>query len=332
MQNQVQNQISVEKDSNLFQVAPGVYGLRILFVNVYFINEKGDNSGRWLLIDGGLKGSAKKIIEVAENLFGAGSKPEAIILTHGHFDHVGSIEELVEQWNVQVYAHKLELPYLTGKSSYPPADPTVGGGALAFMSWMFPNSPKNLNENIKSFPSEKSLLDFKDWQIIQTPGHSPGHVSLFRKKDGLLITGDAFVTVQQESALSVMMQTKEVCGPPKYFTINWQDAYLSVKKLAELSPSIAACGHGLPMEGEELTKGITNLSNNFIEVAVPKHGRYVRMPARMDENGVSFLPPENSNIKTKVLTLAIFGALAGYGAALLIQKKERRKKAKNESY
>lgn len=46
-------------------------------------------------------------------------KPKAIILTHAHFDHIGSIIELVEKWKIPVYAHPLELPYVTGKKIIP---------------------------------------------------------------------------------------------------------------------------------------------------------------------------------------------------------------------
>lgn len=53
----------------------------------------------------------------------------AILLTHGHLDHAGSCPELAEAWNVNVYAHRLELPYLTGKSTHPPLD--VTGPALS---------------------------------------------------------------------------------------------------------------------------------------------------------------------------------------------------------
>ena len=67
-------------------------------------------------------------------LFGHGNRPAAILLTHGHFDHVGALKTLAEEWDVPVYAHTLELPYLTGRSSYPPPDPSVGGGAMAAMS------------------------------------------------------------------------------------------------------------------------------------------------------------------------------------------------------
>ena len=97
-------------------------------------------SDDWVLVDTGLKWSAPKIKEMAAYLLEHESKPKAIILTHGHFDHVGSVAKLAEEWDVPVYAHHLEIPYLTGQSDYPPPDPTVGGGLMATMSFLYPNS------------------------------------------------------------------------------------------------------------------------------------------------------------------------------------------------
>ena len=77
---------------------------------------------------------ANEIISVAEDRFGTNSRPKAIILTHGHFDHVGGIIELIKYWDVPVYAHQMEIPFLTGQQSYPEPDPTVEGGMVAKMS------------------------------------------------------------------------------------------------------------------------------------------------------------------------------------------------------
>jgi glyoxylase-like metal-dependent hydrolase (beta-lactamase superfamily II) len=88
-----------------FRVTHGVWGMKILFVNVYMIEDF--SSGNWVLIDAGLKGTAAKIIKMAEGIFGKRKKPQAIILTHGHFDHVGALEDLLKIWDVPVYAHHL---------------------------------------------------------------------------------------------------------------------------------------------------------------------------------------------------------------------------------
>jgi len=94
------------------RIAPDIGWLPISFVNVYFVGRPG---GPWILVDAGLPGRANQIIEAAEARFSAGGRPEAIVLTHGHFDHAGSALPLAEYWDVPIYAHRLELPYLNGK-------------------------------------------------------------------------------------------------------------------------------------------------------------------------------------------------------------------------
>lgn len=93
------------------QVAEGVFSYTIQIVNIAMVRTSND----FVLIDTGMPESEEKIFEIVEEIFGENAKPEAIILTHGHFDHVGSIEKLLTQWDVPVYAHPLEIPYLTGQ-------------------------------------------------------------------------------------------------------------------------------------------------------------------------------------------------------------------------
>src|SRR5690606_41278238 len=68
------------------------------------------------------------------------------ILTHGHFDHVGSIVGLLEKWKVPVYSHALEVPFLTGRQAYPEPDVTVQGGMLAKISSIYPRSEEHTSE------------------------------------------------------------------------------------------------------------------------------------------------------------------------------------------
>lgn len=297
MENTQSFSVPAPKASNLEFVAPGVFRLKIVFVNVYFI----EDNGSWAMIDAGLSGSSGKIIKAAAAQFGKDKEPEAIFLTHGHFDHVGAIKNLLPHWNVKIYAHPLETPYLSGKSNYPPPDPTVGGGAMSLMSFLFPNTPINISSNLE-FYSTDTLPGFSDWKIIHTPGHAPGHVSFFRESDGTLIAGDAFLTVKQESAVAVFSQAQKVHGPPQYFTYDWYAAHESVKLLADLNPRIAACGHGIPMEGELLTLELQELTDTFFTTAVPPRGRYVNHPAIADANGLKVLPPViNEENKPKLI-------------------------------
>src|SRR5699024_6314002 len=115
--------------------------------------------------------------------------------------------ELLEVWQVPVYAHELELPFLTGEKSYPEPDSTVEGGLLAKISPMYPNDPINIGSAVQALPENEEVPGLKGWRWIHTPGHSPGQVSLFRESDGVLIAGDAFITVRQDSFYNVLLQT-----------------------------------------------------------------------------------------------------------------------------
>jgi glyoxylase-like metal-dependent hydrolase (beta-lactamase superfamily II) len=299
--------ISADDVGSIERVARGVAGLRIVMVNVFAITAP-DRS--WTLVDAGLPFSAERIRRWCGVLFGRDSRPSSILLTHGHFDHVGSFIDLAEDWDVPVYAHSLEMPYLTGLSKYPPPDPTVGGGAFALMSPLYPRGPIDLGRRARTLPQNGGVPGQPEWRWIHTPGHTAGHVSLFREYDRVLIAGDAFVTTKQESMLAVATQRPEMHGPPAYYTSDWNAANLSVRRLAALRPLVAACGHGLPMHGPDLENSLAALAENFDEIARPAHGRYVRQPAVTDERGVVWLPPPAMELAPKIALGAAVGIAA----------------------
>lgn len=253
-------------------IARGVKGLRILFVNVFAISSP---TGGWTLIDTGLYLSAGKIKHWAESHFGKGAKPEAIVLTHGHFDHVGSVKDLLNDWNVPVYAHADEMPFLTGHEKYPAPDPGVGGGLMAVMSPIYPRTSANLTGKVQTLPPDGTIPSLPGWRWLHTPGHARGHISLFREENRVLLPGDAFCTTKQESFLAVAKQKPELHGPPAYYTPDWVAAKRSVELLAGLRPETIAPSHGLPMCGEEVADQLMRLAIDFDHFALPDHGKYV---------------------------------------------------------
>jgi glyoxylase-like metal-dependent hydrolase (beta-lactamase superfamily II) len=266
-----------DDDGRSIEIAPGVAVKRLAIVNVAFVGERGSHD--WALVDAGVPGTAKMIKRAAEDRYGAAAKPSAIILTHGHFDHVGALEALLADWDVPVYAHPLEVPYLDGTTSYPPPDPTVGGGLMAAMSGLFPRGPINVRRWLRPL-TEAGVPGMPGWQMIHTPGHTPGHISLWSPGTRTLIAGDAFITTAQESAYAVAMQKPEVHGPPMYYTPDWPSAHASVVKLAELEPNLVVTGHGPAMQGDQVIAALRLLARDFNDIAVPRHGRYVeRRPA-----------------------------------------------------
>ena len=256
-------------------IAPGLHGLKITFVNVFGVTHE---DGSWTLIDAAIPFSASRIKSWAEKTFGR--PPNALVLTHGHFDHVGAAKTLAEDWDVPVFAHPLEFPYLTGEKEYPAPDWKAGGGIMPLMSPTLPRGPVDLGSRLKARPgegSELSLAEMPGWTLVHTPGHTPGHVSFFREKDRTLLVGDAFCTTKPESFFAAnITQPAELHGPPAYFTSDWSAAQASVRKLAGLRPKTVAPGHGKPLAGDEVPEALHKLADDFERIAVPedvKHGK-----------------------------------------------------------
>lgn len=268
--------------------AEGVLRVRTLMVNVYLVR----TGSSWVLVDAGIHGYDRTITSAAAEFIGPGKPPEAIILTHGHFDHVGSLEALLEEWSVPVYAHRMERPYLNGESAYPPPDPLVGRGAMALLSRLYPRGPIDVGNHLNVLPQDGSVPMMPGWRSVFTPGHSAGHVSLFREQDSVLISGDAVITTKQESALAVILQSQEMHGPPAYFTQDWRAAAESVRTLAALKPEVLASGHGAIMRGGQMRETLQSLAADFERTELPSYGRYVKDPAVTDEHGIVRLPPD----------------------------------------
>ncbi|HZU23785.1 MAG TPA: MBL fold metallo-hydrolase, partial [Terriglobales bacterium] len=202
----------------------------------------------------------------------------------------------------------LEVPYLTGKSKYPPFDPTVGG-VMAQMSRFYPRAPYDLGDRVRELPSNGELDELPGWYIVHTPGHTAGHVSLFREHDAVLLAGDAFCTVDQRSLAKTVVQYREFAIPPAYATTDWDAARHSVQKLADLRPSLVIAGHGQPIAGPDTAERLERFAEEF---QPPEHGRYVRQPAVADENGVISVPPP---VADPVPRIAAGVAIAGAAAA-----------------
>jgi glyoxylase-like metal-dependent hydrolase (beta-lactamase superfamily II) len=266
--------VKLLRPSSFFSVAPGVVGLRSALVNYYFIDGP-DRIGDWVLVDAGLPGSAPRLRAEAQARYGH-RPPRAIILTHGHFDHVGSLAELLKVWDAPVFAHERELPFLNRHLPYPAPDPSVGGGLMTLTSPLFPRRVGPFSQNVTALPPNGIVPGLPGWQWVPTAGHAPGHVSLWREEDRVMLAGDAVVTTRQESAYAVWSQRPEIRPPPAYFTPNWSLAFDSIGRIRGMRPLILASGHGQPAAGPVLREGLARLADDFPTHGLPRHGYYVK--------------------------------------------------------
>jgi glyoxylase-like metal-dependent hydrolase (beta-lactamase superfamily II) len=209
---------------------------------------------------------------------------------------------------------------------YPPADPTVeNGGSLAFVTRFFPPQSFQLSGVVQALPTASEEVPFlPGWRWLHVPGHAPGQLALFREQDRVLLGADAFATTNHESVPSVLLQLPQVSVAGAPFNYDWQQVRASVQTLASLRPETIGCGHGPVVQGAQATDGLQRLANAF---PMPTHGRYVNDPARLDANGVAYLPPAPADPLPKRLALAAVGAGMLAGAALLLRRQRGQQRA-----
>jgi glyoxylase-like metal-dependent hydrolase (beta-lactamase superfamily II) len=293
-------------------LTPHVSQLSFGFVNAYAITtlEK-----EWVLVDTGIKLSYSSL-KGLEEFFGR--PPLAIFLTHGHQDHAGSARELAQEWNIKVYTSRLEVPYLTGQSVYPPADPTVGG-ALAQMARIAPFPAFDLSGVLETYPEDRVLPFLPDWRVIDTPGHSPGHISLWHEADRVLIAGDALCTMDCDSYFGMVTQKRQLGRGGSPFTPDWESSKRSLGKLSDLEPVVVAAGHGQPLMGADVPEMMRDFERSF---KAPEQGRYVTEPARFDESGVTYLPPKpEDEFGRNVAAVVGAAAVLAVGTKLISRRK-----------
>jgi len=206
---------------------------------------------------------------------------------------------------------------------------------MASLSGFYPTRPVDVSSRLRTLPADGSVPGMPGWRWLHTPGHAPGHVSLWRETDRTLIVGDAFVTTTQESAYAVAVQSPAMHGPPRYFTIDWGQARASVETLAALQPRLVVTGHGRAVQGEAMAEALDTLAQTFDRVARPERGRYLDQPARADDGSAyerpgpmsfKFLPDLHRRPRHKPLSsqvVVITGASSGIGLATALAAAER---------
>ena len=248
------------------EIALGMYWLEtgrgLTEANVYLVR----SGPGWVLIDTAWPGRGRLIRAAAESLFGAGTRPEAILLTHIHPDHAGSARELARLWDLPVHVHPAELPLASGRYLPQYGNP-LDRWLIAPLLALAPRravaasvARSSLEGTAVPFDPAAGVPGLPDWQAVPTPGHTPGHVAFFRSKDRVLVTGDAVLTVNLNSLPGLLTGKHRVAGPPYISTWNWPAAKESVAALAELKPDVLACGHGRPMTGARAAAGLASFS------------------------------------------------------------------------
>ena len=182
------------------------------------------------LVDTNLPGSASGILRAAENL---GTPIRRILLTHAHFDHVGSLDSVLQS------TPGIELGTSLRESRLLARDFTLDPGESGKPLLGFPGVKARPTILLKDGDRVGSL------QAISSPGHTPGHMSLLDIRDGSLLAGDSFVNQMGLTAAGVF---KLYFPMPALFSWNKKLSALSARKLRDLKPARLAVGHGATLD------------------------------------------------------------------------------------
>ncbi|MGE8081918.1 MBL fold metallo-hydrolase [Peribacillus loiseleuriae] len=173
-----------------------------------------------VLIDTGFPGQIEDLRVAMNKVRVSFDKLKVVILTHQDIDHIGSLPEILQECgnNIKVYAHDLDKPYIQGDL------PLLKDGHLD-------NPPKGkVDDTLKD---GQELPYCGGIRIIHTPGHTPGHISLFLKQSKTLIAGDSMYSVNGI-----------IGGIHAPTTLDIEAARLSLKKYLDLDIESVVCYHG----------------------------------------------------------------------------------------
>ncbi|MFC7140852.1 MBL fold metallo-hydrolase [Halosimplex aquaticum] len=171
-----------------------------------------------LLIDVGLPGQADALAaELAEAGFDW-ADVWAVLITHQDGDHAGALATVREETGAVVFAHEGCAPYVDGRE-----DPIKGDGER------YPPVPVD----VELVGEERFRTAAGPMRVVYTPGHAPGHVSLYLPEERLLLAADALTAADGE-----------LQGPSEHFTLDMAEAGQSVARLAALDVERVLCYHG----------------------------------------------------------------------------------------
>ncbi|NHU48465.1 MBL fold metallo-hydrolase [Rhodococcus sp. A14] len=243
---------SVRHDSvAVWEIAPGVVCIGPrgrTQTNVYLVR----GADGWVLVDTGWAGDADRIEAATRQVLGADQRPGAIVLTHAHPDHSGAARELAGRWSCPVFLHPDELPIANGdygaiRKAAGPLDHWVVLPAMRVIGRRRREkllARNTLGEVAHTLRPAEPVPGLPGWEVVATPGHTPGHISLFRPADGVLIAGDALVNLRLNSIYGLLSQQSGLSGPPWYTTWSQAAAATSIQNLAALGPTVLGPGHG----------------------------------------------------------------------------------------
>jgi glyoxylase-like metal-dependent hydrolase (beta-lactamase superfamily II) len=200
-----------------------LYDLLPNSINAYLVDD--------VLIDTGTRLARRSFIQA---LFGIDLK--LVALTHCHPDHQGSAKAICEFFSCDLACHEADRAAMEGREPMGP-----------------PTWPIRISSNLMAGPPHPVARMLREgdeiagFRVIETPGHTFGHISLFREEDRLAIIGDVMTN------MNLVLLVPGLHEPPGFFCVDSTLNRKSIRKVVDLKPDTVLFGHGPPLrDGRQL--------------------------------------------------------------------------------
>ncbi len=227
-------------ETDIVELTPSVKLYKVAEMN-YFLY-KGEKN---VLIDTGLSCTASKLLEILEEDI------DAIIITHSHFDHISGLPILLEQYNAEIAAHE-NVSGLLKKEK-------------VINSWIndnreFCKKAYGSDAEELKFPQEIDVKlregsDYYGLEIYETPGHSPDSISIYLRKENVLIASDSLGYFTSSGRIIPL------------FFYNYESYVDSIKKISSFKPFVLGLGHIYYFTGKECDKAASDALNETVKLA-----------------------------------------------------------------
>jgi len=273
------------------ETADGVYRIKITsssmdigHVNLYMI-ESTDSS--YILVDAGFHSSSKEVIQAIQDNIGKDIRVETLVITHLHYDHYGGVREIAGRFASKTILHEREVVIKEMIENVSRANKLVWADYLEIPSAVADKVQKLVKHEAKIFPQNFETIPngytlktkIGSWEIIHTPGHTPGHVCLFNWENGILISGDHLLPEE----------TSNVAYYPVADYNPLFDYLKSLRRVEGLNPRVILPSHGEPFKEagkrveflfqhhlQRLEQVFTGIRNEKTIIGVARHVKWSR--------------------------------------------------------
>jgi len=205
-------------------------------INVYLVGD--------VLIDAATRQGEKRIMKQI-----AGKTVTAHALTHAHPDHQGSSHAICEQLGIPLWCGQDDVPAMETPGAI--VNPKAPGWLNKLQARYWTGPPHPVARALKEGD------EVAGFTVLETPGHSRGHVSFWRESDRVMIVGDVL------GSINFITGIPGLNTPPDMFTPDPARNRASARRLAELKPALACFGHGAPLrDPDKLAKFVTGLATD----------------------------------------------------------------------